>query len=148
MNEIDEALNWFKNYALPALSNTPHDIGHALVIKNTLTAAKEREAVDVERLKKKKGEWQSTRSELKMQGYNQAIDDMHERGLLTSSEKPTHSIPEGYALVPVEPTEAISAAFYQAYADVTRMTGGTCEYTNFRFAYKAVINEAAKGEGE
>ena len=101
MNKIDEALNWFKNYALPALSNTPHDIGHALVIKNTLTAAKEREAVDVEQLK------QSYPHEMAMvegsagqydidmiSSYNQAIDDMHERGLLTSSEKPTHSIPD------------------------------------------------------
>ena len=110
MNEIDEALRRFDKI----IQTSIHDAngvkvgsintaylrhGDIKTIRKTLTAAKEREVVDVEGLKKTDkpsddlddGEFYAEVN--RQEGYNQAIDDMHERGLLTSSEKPTHSIP-------------------------------------------------------
>ena len=156
MNEIDEALEWFKNYALPALSNTPHDIGHALVIKNTLTAAKEREAVDVEGCEGLVRKCQSfIEGKYKENNCNVPpvnspdirlmVNYLSEQGHLTSSEKPTHSIPEGMCLVPVELTEGIRRCIENlmfAYG----YDGEPIPELEDKF-YKALI-KTAKSEGE
>ena len=76
---------------------------------------------------------------------DEAIDDMHEQGHLTSSEKPTHSIPEGMCLVPVELTEGIRRCIENlmfAYG----YDGEPIPELEDKF-YKALI-KTAKSEGE
>ena len=89
MNEIDEAIKVLQRYVDGEETALTKVSAHKSIL--ALTAAKEREAVDVEQLK------QSYPHEMAMvegsagqydidmiSSYNQAIDDMHERGLLTT----------------------------------------------------------------
>ena len=75
-----------------------------------------------------------------------AFNWLQEQGHLTSSEKPTHSIPEGYAIVPVEPTEKmlIDAGTMQGY-DTDDMDSSDEEH---HIAWWKIMCEAAKGEVE
>ena len=98
--------------------------------------------VDVEGLKKEVHEacpkgFYATKCEV--------VDYLVKQGHLTSSEKPTHSIPEGYALVPVELSEGIRRCIENlmfAYG----YDGEPIPELEDKF-YKSLV-KTAKGDGE
>ena len=100
MNEIDEALEYLERFKSGASCIKLENTRFLVVIMEALTAAKEREAVDVDGLKREyKQKIYDGNRELRADTVvwmqhtcETVINTLVHEGHLTSSEKPTHSI--------------------------------------------------------